>query len=214
MATIRDVAIRAGVSTSTVSRVVTGAVPVDPTTEARVREAISALGYRPNLLARSLRRRATHTIGLVVPDIANPFFADIARIIEDAGFESGYSVILCNSDLSEEKQETYVDALLAKQVDGLILVSSGLVTEEDGYALVERSRAAGVPCVVVDRDLGELPVDQVLVDNHVGGHQAAEHLIALGHRRIAMLTGPHDRHAERRADCRVSRRLLPRRAST
>jgi LacI family transcriptional regulator len=191
MATIRDVAIRAGVSTSTVSRVVTGAVPVDPTTEARVREAISALGYRPNLLARSLRRRATHTIGLLVPDIANPFFADVARIIEDAGFEAGYSVILCNSDLSEEKQETYVDALLAKRVDGLILVSSGLVTEEDGYELVQRSRAAGVPCVVVDRDLGELPVDQVLVDNHVGGLQAAEHLIALGHRRIAMLTGPH-----------------------
>lgn len=192
MATIRDVAARSGVSISTVSRVVTGAVRVDPATEARVREAIAALGYQPNLLARSLRRRATHTIGLLVPDIANPFFADVARVIEDAGFEAGYSVVLCNSDLSPEKQTTYVDALLAKRVDGLILVSSGLVTEEDGFALVERSRAAGVPCVVVDRDLGGLPADQVLVDNEAGGRQAGEYLIGLGHRRLGLLLGPHD----------------------
>ena len=192
MATIRDVATRAGVSISTVSRVVTGAVPVHPRTEERVREAIAALGYRPNLVARSLRRRATHTIGLVVPDIANPFFAEVARVIEDAGFAAGYSVVLCNSDLSEEKQATYVEALLAKRVDGLILVSSGLVSEGDGFALVARSRAAGVPCVVVDRDLGALPVDQVLVDHEAGGRQAGELLIRLGHRRIGLLVGPRD----------------------
>src|ERR671914_1808715 len=172
MATIRDVAKRAEVSISTVSRVVNKSAPVDPETTERVLAAIATLDYRPNLLARSFRRRVTHTIGLVVPDNSNPFFAELARVIEDAGFAAGYSVVLCNSDLSEEKQATYVDALLAKRVDGLILVSSGLVTEEDGFALVERSRAAGVPCLVVDRDLGDLPVDQVLVDNHAGGRQA------------------------------------------
>ena len=104
-ATIQDVAARAGVSISTVSRVVNRAVPVDPATAERVREAIAALGYRPNLLARSFRRRVTHTIGLLVPDNSNPFFAEVARMIEDAGFADGYSVILCNSDLSEVKQD-------------------------------------------------------------------------------------------------------------
>ncbi|MDF2760265.1 MAG: transcriptional regulator, LacI family, partial [Thermomicrobiales bacterium] len=106
--TIQDVAARAGVSISTVSRVVTGAVAVETATAERVKEAISALGYRPNLLARSFRRRVTHTIGLLVPDNSNPFFAELARTIEDAGFAEGYSVVLCNSDLSAIKQETYI----------------------------------------------------------------------------------------------------------
>ena len=105
LTTIQDVATRAGVSISTVSRVVTGAVPVDPATAERVREAIAALGYRPNLLARSFRRRVTHTIGLLVPDNSNPFFAEVARVIEDAGFAEGYSVILCNSDLSPSRSK-------------------------------------------------------------------------------------------------------------
>jgi LacI family transcriptional regulator len=190
--TIQDVAARAGVSISTVSRVVTGAVAVEPATAERVREAISALGYRPNLLARSFRRRVTHTIGLLVPDNSNPFFAELARTIEDAGFAEGYSVVLCNSDLSAVKQETYVDVLLANRVDGLILASSGLIPTADHHDAVRRILDAGAPCVVVDRDLGETPVDQVLVDNDQGGYLAGQHLIALGHRRIACLVGPSD----------------------
>ena len=190
--TIQDVAARSGVSISTVSRVVTGAVAVEPATAERVREAIAALGYRPNLLARSFRRRVTHTIGLLVPDNSNPFFAELARTIEDAGFADGYSVVLCNSDLSAVKQETYIDVLLANRVDGLILVSSGLIPTVGRHDAVERILDAGVPCVVVDRDLGETPVDQVLVDNDQGGYLAGEHLIALGHRRIACLVGPSD----------------------
>ena len=129
--TIQDVAARSGVSISTVSRVVTGAVAVEPATAERVREAIADLGYRPNLLARSFRRRVTHTIGLLVPDNSNPFFAELARTIEDAGFAEGYSVVLCNSDLSAVKQETYIDVLLANRVDGLILASSGLIPTVD-----------------------------------------------------------------------------------
>jgi LacI family transcriptional regulator len=203
-ATLRDVAARAGVSVSTVSRVVTGAVAVDPTTAEKVRDAVAVLGYTPNLLARSFRRRVTHTIGLLVPDNSNPFFAELARAIEDAGFAEGYSVVLCNSDLSAAKQAAYIDVLLAKQVDGLILVSSGLIQhgagqadgdanrQADGQAEVARIRAAGVPCVVVDRDLGETPVDQVLVDNRLGGALVGEHLVGLGHRRIACIVGPSD----------------------
>jgi LacI family transcriptional regulator len=190
--TLQDVATRAGVSISTVSRVVTGSVAVETATAERVREAIAALGYRPNLLARSFRRRVTHTIGLLVPDNSNPFFAEVARAIEDTGFSEGYSVILGNSYLSAVKQETYIDVLLAKRVDGFILASSGLIPSVDGHDAVERILEAGVPCVVVDRDLGETPVDQVLVDNEQGGYLAGQHLIGLGHRRIACLVGPHD----------------------
>ena len=190
--TIQDVATRSGVSISTVSRVVTGSVAVEPATAERVREAIAALGYRPNLLARSFRRRVTHTIGLLVPDNSNPFFAELARTIEDAGFAEGYSVVLCNSDLSAVKQETYVDVLLANRVDGLILASSGLIPTAGSHHAVQRILEAGAPCVVVDRDLGETPVDQVLVDNDQGGYLAGQHLVALGHRRIACLVGPCD----------------------
>ena len=190
--TIGDVADRAGVSISTVSRVVNRSAPVEPATAARVREAIVALGYRPNLLARSFRRQVTHTIGLLVPDNANPFFADVARVIEDAGFAEGYSVVLCNSDLSEVKQATYLDVLLAKRVDGLILVSSGLISTADRFDPIRRVFDAGVPCVVVDRDLGDMPVDQVLVDNDAGGHRAGAYLIGLGHRRFACIAGPND----------------------
>jgi len=157
-----------------------------------VREAIEALDYKPNLLARSFRRRITHTIGLLVPDNSNPFFAELARTIEDAGFAEGYSVILCNSDLSPIKQEAYIDVLLAKRVDGLILASSGLIPTVDGHDAVERILAAGVPCVVVDRDLGEMQVDQVLVDNLKGGYLVGRHLLELGHRRIACIVGPSD----------------------
>jgi LacI family transcriptional regulator len=191
-ATIQDVAARAGVSISTVSRYVTGAVAVEPGTAERVREAIAALGYRPNLLARSFRRRETRTIGLLVPDNSNPFFAEVARAIEDAGFAEGYSVILGNSDLSPVKQEAYIDVLLAKRVDGLILASSGLIPTVDGHDAVERILAAGVPCVVVDRDLGETPVDQVLVDNAEGGSFVGEYLAGLGHRHFACVVGPSD----------------------
>lgn len=191
MSTIHDVAQRAGVSISTVSRVVNKTVNVEPATEQRVREAIAALRYRPNLLARSFRQKTTHTIGLLVPDNSNPFFAEIARVIEDEGFAEGYSVVLCNSDLSAAKQATYVDVLLAKQVDGLILASTGLISSADGLEVIDRIFAAGVPCVVIDRDLGTLPVDQILVDNHHGGYLAGEFLTRFGHRQLASTVGPN-----------------------
>ncbi len=190
--TITDIARRAGVSAATVSRVINRTVPVDPDTEARVRAAIRELDYRPNLLARSFRRRQTQTIGLLVPDNSNPFFAELARAIEDIGFAEQYNVILCNSDLSETKQSHYIDVLLDKRVDGIILTSSGLITGETGADSAARIREAHVPFVVIDRDLGEYPVDQLLVDNHQGGALAGRHLIELGHRRMACVVGPSD----------------------
>jgi len=185
MPTIREVAEHAQVSVATVSHVINRTRFVDPETQERVYQAIKTLGYRPNLLARSLRRRETHTIGLLVPDNANPFFAEFARVVEDAGFAQGYSVILCNSDRSETKEETYIDVLLAKQVDGLIVISS-----TDRIDLLQRVIDVGVPLVVVDRNLADLPVSQVLVANEQGGYLAGQYLIGLGHRRFVCIGGP------------------------
>lgn len=191
MATIYDVAERAQVSVATVSHVLNRTRYVLPQTERRVRAAAEALRYRPNHLARSLRRRETHTIGLLVPDNANPFFADVARAVEDAGFAKGYNVFLCNSDMSEAKYAAYADALLAKQVDGLILVSSELISTSHGTDPLERIVDARVPVVVVDRKIDDdLPVGQVLIDNEGGGYLAGQYLASLGHRRIGAITGP------------------------
>jgi LacI family transcriptional regulator len=185
MPTIREVAEQARVSVATVSHVINRTRFVDPETQERVHQAITALGYRPNLLARSLRRRESRMIGLVVPDNANPFFAEFARVIENAGFAEGYSVILCNSDRSEAKEETYIDVLLAKQVDGLVVISSTERTD-----LLQRVLDVGVPLVVVDRNLTGLSVSQVLVANEQGGYLAGRHLVELGHRRVACIGGP------------------------
>lgn len=185
MATIRDVAAQAGVSVSTVSHVLNGTRFVEPGTEARVRTAISALNYRPNSIARSLRRHSTGTIGLLVPDNSNPFFAEVARLIEDIGFEQGYSVILCNSDGLPAREATYIDVLLSKQVDGLLTISTG--SQPDFLDAVLNAR---VPVVVVDRAADEWPVDQVLVDNEAAGYVAGDYLVRLGHQRIACISGP------------------------
>jgi LacI family transcriptional regulator len=187
MPTIREVAEQAQVSVATVSHVINRTRFVDPETQERVHQAIKTLGYRPNLLARSLRRRETHTIGLLVPDNANPFFAEFARVVEDAGFAEGYSVILCNSDRSETKEETYIDVLLAKQVDGLIVISS-----TDRIDLLQRVIDVGVPLVVVDRNPADLSVSQVLVANEEGGYLAGKYLLGLGHRRFGCIGGPSD----------------------
>ena len=185
MTTIRDVAERAGVSTTTVSHVINRTRKVDPATAARVEAAIEELGYRPNALARSMRRGRTHTVGIVIPDIANPFFGDLARSLEDRMFEAGYSAIICNSDGEQRKEALYLDVLLSKKVDGLLLVAASQPSE-GLYHLVE----SGTPTVVVDRELGDVPVPQVLVENHRGGYLAGRHLLELGHRDIAVIAGP------------------------
>lgn len=185
MPTIREVAQHARVSSATVSHVINHTRFVEPDTQARVRQSIETLGYRPNLLARSLRRRETRTIGLLVPDNANPFFAEFARVVEDAGFAQGYSVILCNSDRSETKEQAYIDLLLAKQVDGIIVISS-----TDRVDLLEHVLELGVPMVVVDGDTAELPASRVQVANEHGGYLAGRYLAERGHRRVGCIGGP------------------------
>lgn len=184
MVTIRDVAESAGVSIATVSHVINGTRPVAESTQATVRASMVALGYRPNAVARSLRRQATTTIGMIVPDSANPFFAEMARSIEDHSFTEGYSVILCNTEGSLEREQQYADVLVENMVAGIVFVAVGPSTR-----LVGDLQRRGVPIVLVDREVPGVDVDTVETDHHGGGQLATQHLINLGHRRIACING-------------------------
>jgi LacI family transcriptional regulator len=145
------------------------------------------LNYRPNSLARGLRRGDTKTIGLVIPDNSNPFFAEVARVIEDVGFNNGYSVILCNSDNDLTKQTAYLNVLITKQVDGVIFIAAG---SENEHLLELTGR--NIPVVVVDRELEHPLADIILVDNELGGCEAVQYLVDLGHKKIACITGPSE----------------------
>lgn len=186
MVTIHEVADKAGVSSTTVSHVINNTRFVSEETRTKVLSAMEELGYRPNYLARSLRRGETYTIGLILPDSANPFFAEIGHSIEDVAFRQGYSVILCNTEGDLQKERRYIDVLCTKQVDGIIFVASG----EHADSLQELQHLH-IPLAVVDRLLSDsLEVDAVLTDNFEGGYLAARHLIQLGHQHIACITGP------------------------
>ena len=185
--TMRDVAERAGVSVTTVSHVINNTRNVNPSTRQRVEEAMHNLGYQPNVLARSLRKGETYTIGIILPDSTNPYFAEVVRGIEDSSFSQGYSVILCNSDNDLEKERLYTNVLLEKQVDGIIMVAAGSSGETIQY-LQERD----IPLVLVDRRVPNIEADYVLANNQQGGFLATNHLIDLGHRAIACIAGPAD----------------------
>ena len=185
MATIREVAESAGVSYATVSHVINNTRLVSPETRERVVAAMDALHYRPNALARSLRQGKTNTIGLVLPDSANPFFAEISRSIEDEAFKKGYSVFLCNTELDTQRELFYVDVLSKKQVDGIIFVAAGDQADSVDF-LLQRS----MPLVMVDRNVPTVEADAVLTDNQLGGFLATQHLLELGHTRIACIAGP------------------------
>lgn len=184
---MRDVAEQAGVSVTTVSHVINETRPVSDELRVRVVSAMEQLRYKPNRLARSLRQGRTYTIGMIVPDSTNPFFAEIARGIEDTTFGYRYSLILCNSDGDLEKELFYINHLAEKQVDGILFIAAGVSTDHIGMLLRRQ-----IPVVVVDRNLSDVAVDAVLTDNRGGGYLATKYLVELGHRRIACITGPSD----------------------
>ena len=195
MPTMREVAHRAQVSTTTVSHVINNTRYVSDDVRSRVVHAMQELGYRPNALARSLRRGKTFTIGLILPDSANPFFAEIGRHIEAAAFHSGYNVILCNTEGEYEREQIYVDLLIKKQVDGFIFVAAGDKSESLQSLLKEN-----ILVVLIDRQIPGTNVDVVLTANRQGGYLATQYLVGLGHTRIAFLAGPSNVHpsAERK----------------
>ena len=182
MATISDVAARAGVSVATVSRTLNGNVTVAPGLAARVRAAAAELGYQPNGLARSLRKRKTAVLALIISDVENPFFTAIARGVEDVAMAAGYSVVLCNSDENLDKERRYLDVAVEERVAGVVLSPTAAGTNVD--ALLGR----GTPVVAVDRPLPG--VDQVLVNTRLAAAEATAHLIRGGYRHIGCVTGP------------------------
>lgn len=185
--TLKDVANRAGVSTATVSHVINHTRYVSDELTAKVRQAMEELNYYPNAIARSLRRKQTHNIGMIVPDISYPFLGEVAKGVEDAGFKRGYNVILCDSDGKLEREADYIELLQEKKVDGIIFVAAGESTNQV-QALLDQ----GMPVVVCARQLRGLEVDEVIADNEGAGHQATEHLIGLGHHRVGCIAGPKD----------------------
>jgi len=185
MPTIHEVAQKANVSITTVSHVINKSRFVSEEVQLRVLSSMEELGYRPNAIARSLRRGRTLTIGLILPDSANPFFAEIGRGIETKAFNNGFNAILCNSDGDPQKEALYIDVLLKKQIDGLVLVATGNHPET-----LETLKKSHIPIVIVDRKIPLPNADIVLVDNRIGGYLATRHLISLGHVRIGCVSGP------------------------
>lgn len=183
---MKDVAQAAGVSPKTVSRVVNAERGVGPGTAERVTEAIAQLGFRRNDIARSLRRaRSSATLGLIIEDLANPFYSTIARAVEEVARREGYVVITASSEESAERERELVATLLSRQVEGLLLVPAA---KDHSYLLPEV--ATGTQVVFLDRRPGGLEADAVLLDNAGGARAAVEHLLAQGHRRIGMVGDP------------------------
>ncbi|MDQ1553621.1 MAG: LacI family transcriptional regulator [Microbacteriaceae bacterium] len=185
MANIYDVATLAGVSPATVSRVLNG-MRVSPPLAERVRAAAAELDFTPNRTARTLRKQNSEVIALIIPDIENPFFTSLARGVEDRAQESGYSVVLCNSDEDPSKEARYIGIALSEHMAGVILAPAS--DHSDLSGLIARKR----PVVAVDRAPHGFEVDAVTVDNRAGGVAAATALFDGGFTRVACITGPND----------------------
>ncbi len=183
--TIADVARRAGVSTATVSRVLSGVGRASPTTHARVEAAARELGFRPSDVARSLKRRSTLTLGLIVTDIENPYFPQLVRAVEDAAIGDGYAILLCNADDDPEREASYLDLLVERRVDGLIIAASRLGDRQGAWL-----ETAPLPVVLINTTAPDDRIPTIVSDNRAGGAAAARHLLDLGHRQFGYLMPP------------------------
>lgn len=184
MASIRDVANLADVSTATVSHVLNGTRYVSPQLTERVQTAMVELDYQPDAVAQSLRRRKTFTLGLLVPSVEIPFFAAVAYHVERAAAEEGYNIILCNSNWEMSTEQAHLRDLLARRVDGLICISAAMGADEIGPVI-----EGGTPVVMLERRMPGIGLDAVGIDNHAGAYQATRYLLDLGHRRIGAIRG-------------------------
>ncbi|WP_128378783.1 LacI family DNA-binding transcriptional regulator [Streptomyces cavernae] len=185
MASIKDVAAEAGVSVATVSRVLNGHPSVSDEARTRVLAAVRALGYRPNAVARSLRTDETRTLGLVISDVMNPYFTELARSVEEEARALGYSVIIGNADERPELQDHHIRTLLDRRSDGLLLSPT-----DGGSPLMLDAARAGTPMVFVDRWIPGVDVPVVRADGRDAVRDLVAHLHGLGHRRLAIITGP------------------------
>jgi LacI family transcriptional regulator len=184
--TLNDIAREAGVNVSTVSRALNMRNGVRKEVRDKVQAVAKRLGYRPNLIARGLVTGRSHSLGLLISDIRNPFFAELVRGAEDAAHASGYHVLLCNSDMDPAKQMEYFWSLINNHVGGILISSIAIFERHE----VDQIVGAGVPVVLLNRPKKPGPFSTVLSDNPKGGAIAAEHLAQLGHRNVAVLAGP------------------------
>ncbi|WP_212949282.1 LacI family DNA-binding transcriptional regulator [Siminovitchia terrae] len=180
--TIYDVAEAANVSIATVSKVINNTGNISDKTRKRVKQAMKDLEYHPNILASALMGKQTKTIGLLIPDLANPFFSELARRIEDRGHELGYNLVICNTDYDGDKEDKYLQLLNQKMVDGFVL-ASGFEDLEKVEELIKRE----IPVVIVARDFPMFSVNAVAIDDFMGGYIAANHLMGLGHKNIGVI---------------------------
>ncbi len=184
--TIKEIAKMAGVSTATVSKILNKKDKnISDATRQRVLGIVKEHNYIPNTIARSLVTKQTKTIGLVIPDIANPFFPELARGAEDKANESGYNIIFCNTDDNIEKEEKYINMLIEKMIDGIIFTQSAKRTTGFGNL-----NLGSTPIVLIDRDMElEGVVGKVLVDNFTGAYDGVNYLLNKGYKKIAFITG-------------------------
>jgi len=187
MANMKEIARLSRVSLGTVSNVLSGLPTVREPLRARVMAAVESLGYQPNQLARGLRRDKTNIIGMIISDVSNPFFPAVVKGAEDTAFNNGYRLFLCNSDNNFAKEETYLRELQTYLPSGLIIMTSDI---NGSTKLAEAYRAAGSHVVYVDRLPYQWDGDTVTSMNEQGSYEATKYLIALGHRRLAMISGP------------------------
>ena len=183
---MKDIAREVGVSVTTVSHAINNTRPVSETTKTKIFEAMDRLDYKPNNLARSLRKKSTKTIGIIISDIGNPYFTQLVRACEDTAHEHDYNIILCNSDDDPVKEELYLNILRSEQIDGIILSPCGSTSH------IAHFLQGGLSAVFVDRHLEGLNVDYVGVDNIMVSQLAVDHLFELGYRRIAIVTAMED----------------------
>lgn len=188
MPNIYDVAKDARVSVATVSAVVNDSAYVSPHLKARVTAAIRRLGYQPNLLARSLAKQRSHMLGMIVPDIANPFWPDVVRGAENVAQASGYTLLVASSDDDAAKEEVYLRLFLAKRVDGVLLTKAPGALSDGMLQQLTRTRT---PLVQLSRLVPETPGDAVLMDDQEAAFESVTHLLRLGYRRVAMIGGLH-----------------------
>src|SRR5271169_479750 len=185
-ATIKDIARESGVNISTVSRALNNGYGVNDQTREHVMAVAARLNYHPNRIARGLVTGRSHSLGLIVSDIRNPFFAEVARGAEDAARTGNCDLVLCNSDLDADKQMQYVQSLLEKRIDGIMMNSVSMLNHEQQAKLAD----SGVPIVLLNRPAANHTFSTVCADNESGGALAGRYLLGLGHRKIAHLTGP------------------------
>ncbi|MCY0906368.1 LacI family DNA-binding transcriptional regulator [Arthrobacter sp. H14-L1] len=183
--TIRDVAAAAGVSVGTASRVLSGNPATSAASRERVAAAVARLDFHPNAQARSLRSTRTRTIGLLVSDVRNQFFADLAHAVEQAALAHGYVILLGNANEREDQQDRYLDTLISQRVDGIIVAPQG-----DGSGVIRSLLRRGIPTVFVDRTVDGIDLPSVTTDSGHGIRQAVEHLADQGHTRIGYIAGP------------------------